>query len=221
MPALLPPDPASAESPDELVDRIDAVVLGGGPTSIPTARAPRHTPKRSASPRPRPIRDRSSAGGARSRDSAARRLPRDADHERGLRWKAAPALPERLGHHRHRPTPGEWAEHEVRLAPGSLASRASGGERLTIKTHITRGSERSAGASSRRVGPPIPEPLWTKSEFGGDAERIGNRPGGIQCSTQPAVRLVQQMHALARVAHQQARGGDTRRIHRGLRRSLR
>ena len=30
MPALLPPDPASAESPDELLDRIDALVLGGG-----------------------------------------------------------------------------------------------------------------------------------------------------------------------------------------------
>src|SRR5215207_4327295 len=30
MPALLPPDPTSAESPDELLDRIDALVLGGG-----------------------------------------------------------------------------------------------------------------------------------------------------------------------------------------------
>jgi putative glutamine amidotransferase len=48
-------------------------------------------------------------------------------------------LPEHLGHHRHRPTPGEWAEHEVRLAPGSLASRASGGERLTIKSHHHQG----------------------------------------------------------------------------------
>ena len=30
MPALLPPDPASANSPDDLLDRIDALVLGGG-----------------------------------------------------------------------------------------------------------------------------------------------------------------------------------------------
>src|SRR5512133_179531 len=36
MPALLPPDPVSAESPDELLDRIDALVLGGGADIDPT-----------------------------------------------------------------------------------------------------------------------------------------------------------------------------------------
>ena len=36
MPALLPPDPASTESPDALLDRIDALVLGGGADIDPT-----------------------------------------------------------------------------------------------------------------------------------------------------------------------------------------
>jgi putative glutamine amidotransferase len=48
-------------------------------------------------------------------------------------------LPERLGHDRHRPVPGTWAQHEVRLDPGSLAARASGAERLTVKTHHHQG----------------------------------------------------------------------------------
>ena len=32
-------------------------------------------------------------------------------------------IPERLGHDIHRPVPGSWAEHDVRLEPGSLAAR--------------------------------------------------------------------------------------------------
>src|SRR4029450_4020250 len=35
-PALLPPAPASTESPDALLDRIDALVLGGGADIDPT-----------------------------------------------------------------------------------------------------------------------------------------------------------------------------------------
>jgi putative glutamine amidotransferase len=48
-------------------------------------------------------------------------------------------LPERLGHERHRPVPGRWAEHEVRLEPGSLAARSAGSERLVIKSHHHQG----------------------------------------------------------------------------------
>src|SRR5262249_24741134 len=48
-------------------------------------------------------------------------------------------LPDGLGHERHRPTPGEWTEHEVRLAPGSLAAQAAGAQRLTVTSHHHQG----------------------------------------------------------------------------------
>jgi gamma-glutamyl-gamma-aminobutyrate hydrolase PuuD len=48
-------------------------------------------------------------------------------------------LPDRLGHDRHRVTPGSWSEHEVQLEPGSLAAEAAGGEVLTVKSHHHQG----------------------------------------------------------------------------------
>jgi putative glutamine amidotransferase len=48
-------------------------------------------------------------------------------------------LPDRLGHERHRPVPGSWAEHDVRIEPGSLAARAAGTEQLTVKSHHHQG----------------------------------------------------------------------------------
>jgi putative glutamine amidotransferase len=53
-------------------------------------------------------------------------------------------IPERLGRDVHRPVPGSWAEHDVRLAPGSLAAAAAGTERLTVKSHHHQGLDRIA-----------------------------------------------------------------------------
>ena len=53
-------------------------------------------------------------------------------------------LPDRLGHERHRPVPGSWAEHEVRIEPGSLAASAAGTDRLTVKTHHHQGVDQVA-----------------------------------------------------------------------------
>jgi putative glutamine amidotransferase len=53
-------------------------------------------------------------------------------------------IPERLGHDVHRLVPGSWAEHDVRLAPGSLAAEAAGTERLTVKSHHHQGLDRIA-----------------------------------------------------------------------------
>jgi putative glutamine amidotransferase len=48
-------------------------------------------------------------------------------------------LPDRLGHDSHRPEPGSWAEHEITLQPGSLASRAAGTDHMTVKSHHHQG----------------------------------------------------------------------------------
>lgn len=44
-----------------------------------------------------------------------------------------------LGQDPHRPVPGSWADHPVRLQPGSLAARVAGAERLEVKSHHHQG----------------------------------------------------------------------------------
>ncbi len=53
-------------------------------------------------------------------------------------------LPEDLGHDHHRRSPGSWddADHDVRLAAGSLAARAAGEERHPTKSHHHQGVAR-------------------------------------------------------------------------------
>ena len=128
MTAMLPPDPASAEAPDELLDRIDALVLGGGADIDPDIQGVEPHPETIGT---NPDRDRFEMA------LAIRAMERGIPLLgvcRGMQVMNVACggtldqhMPERLGHDSHRPTPGEWAEHEVRLAPGSLAARASGG----------------------------------------------------------------------------------------------
>ena len=142
MPALLPPDPASTESPDALLERIDALVLGGGADIDPAIQGVEPHPETVGT---NPARDRfEMALGIRAMERGIPLL----GVCRGMQILNVARggtlhqhLPERLGHNRHRPTPGEWAEHEVRLAPGSLAARASGAERLTTNSHHHQGIE--------------------------------------------------------------------------------
>jgi len=48
-------------------------------------------------------------------------------------------LPDAVGHEGHRHTPGVFAGHEVRLAPGSLAARAVKYEGTAVKSHHHQG----------------------------------------------------------------------------------
>jgi putative glutamine amidotransferase len=51
-------------------------------------------------------------------------------------------LPDELGHEDHRPSPGSFAQHEVRLLPGSLAARATGeAERHLVPSHHHQGPD--------------------------------------------------------------------------------
>jgi putative glutamine amidotransferase len=136
MALMLPPDGRSAESPDELLDRLDGLVIGGGADIDPASHgADPHPETRGTNPE----RDRFEIA------IASRALERDMPVFgicRGMQilnvatgGSLLQHLPERLGHHRHRPTPGSWSEHEVRLQAGSLAAEAAGGERLTVKSH--------------------------------------------------------------------------------------
>jgi putative glutamine amidotransferase len=140
MMALLPPDRRATENPDELLDRIDALVLGGGADIDAESRGIEAHPETVGT---NPDRDNFEI--ALARGALERGIPL-LGVCRGMQILNVACggtldqhLPDRLGHDHHRPVPGSWAEHDVRLEPGSLAARAAGTEYLTVKSHHHQG----------------------------------------------------------------------------------
>jgi putative glutamine amidotransferase len=152
-PILLPPDPEDAEDPSGVLDLIDALILTGGAGDVNPALygQERH-------PETGPIQE--------ERDAYELALARAAvEHEiptlgicRGMEilnvvygGSIEQHLPDVLGHEEHRHTPGTYADHEVRLEPGSLAARAAGAERTPVKSHHHQGI-REVGDGLRITG---------------------------------------------------------------------
>src|SRR4051812_22669114 len=140
MMVMLPPDRRATENPDELLDRIDALVLGGGADIDPESQGVEAHPETVGS---NPDRDNFEI--ALARRALERGLPL-LGVCRGMQILNVACggtldqhLPDRLKHEHHRPVPGTWAEHDVRIEPGSLAARAAGTERLTVKSHHHQG----------------------------------------------------------------------------------
>src|SRR5919201_6785654 len=133
MMAMLPPDRRASEDPGELLDPLDALVLGGGADIDPEARGVERHPETVGT---NPDRDRFEI--ALARGALERGIPL-LGVCRGMQILNVACggsldqhIPERLGHEIHRPVPRSWAEHDVRLQPGSLAARAAGSDRLTV-----------------------------------------------------------------------------------------
>jgi putative glutamine amidotransferase len=160
MMAMLPPDRLATEDPGELLDRIDALVLGGGADIDPESQGVEAHPETIGT---NPDRDRFEMTLARA--ALERGIPL-LGVCRGMQVLNVACggtldqhLPDRLGHDRHRPVPGSWAEHDVRLEPGSLAATAAGTVQLTVKSHHHQGVEA------------IPEPL-SASAWATDDESV-------------------------------------------------
>jgi putative glutamine amidotransferase len=145
MMAMLPPDRRASEDPGELLDRIDALVLGGGADIDPESQG---VEAHSETVGTNPDRDRFEI--ALARGALQRGIPL-LGVCRGMQVLNIACggtldqhIPDRLGHEIHRPVPGAWAEHEVRIEAGSLAAEAAGTERLTVKSHHHQGIDRIA-----------------------------------------------------------------------------
>jgi putative glutamine amidotransferase len=54
-------------------------------------------------------------------------------------------LPDAVGHERHRETPNVFGHHEVALEPGSLAARAAGEERHSVRSYHHQGPDELGG----------------------------------------------------------------------------
>jgi putative glutamine amidotransferase len=143
---ILPPDEAIEGDPDELLDRVDALVLAGGADVDPRTYG--------ATPHPEtgptwPERDRFEI--ALCRRAIERGMP-VLGVCRGMQLlnvalggTLVQELPEEIGNDRHRHTPGAFGDHEVRLQAGSLAARAVGAEETIVKSHHHQGIDELGG----------------------------------------------------------------------------
>jgi putative glutamine amidotransferase len=135
---MLPTDEWLAERPDDALDALDGLLLAGGADIDPDSYGePRH-PK-TANTRP----ERDHAEIALTRRALARELP-VLGICRGMQLVNVALggtliqhLPDDVGHTDHRRSLGSFdnADHDVRLAPGSLAARAAGETRHATKSH--------------------------------------------------------------------------------------
>jgi putative glutamine amidotransferase len=139
---MLPPDPLAADEPDEWLDVIDALVLAGGADVDPATYGAE--------------RDPHTVGTVPERDEfeialARRALERDLPFLgvcRGMQVMNVARggtliqhLPDDMGHEDHRRALGtfENADHDVRLADGSLAARVAGERIHSTKSHHHQG----------------------------------------------------------------------------------
>jgi len=139
---LLPPDPAAIEDPDRMLDVIDGLLLAGGTDMDPTAygQAP-HAQTVGTVPE-RDAFELALAGRAMERDLPFLGICRGMQVMNVARGGTLNQhLPDDLGHEDHRRTLGSFAnaDHDVHLAPGSLAARAGGAERHGTKSHHHQG----------------------------------------------------------------------------------
>jgi putative glutamine amidotransferase len=135
---IVPPDPALIENPDEMLERIDALILAGGHDVDPALY--------DADPHPAtnglvPARDHSEI--ALARRAVELDMP-VLGICRGMQvlnvafgGTLRQHLPEELGHEEHRRVAGSFdgSDHDVKLTEGSLAALAAGEQLHGTKSH--------------------------------------------------------------------------------------
>ena len=149
MALLLPPDDAAAEAPGEMIDLLDGLMLAGGSDIDPASYgATAHAESKGC----RPERDRFEL--ALSHAALERDMP-VLGICRGMQLLNVACggtldqhLPDAIASERHRHTPGAFADHEVRIAEGTLAARSVGATASGVKSHHHQGvSELGEGVS--------------------------------------------------------------------------
>jgi putative glutamine amidotransferase len=142
---MVPPDPWVEQHPDDVLEGLDGLVLTGGADIDPSTYGAERHPK---TVNTRPDRDRAEIA------LALRALERDLPVLgicRGMQLLNVALggtliqhLPDDVGHTDHRRSLGSFdnADHDVRLAPGSLAARAAGETLHATKSHHHQGVDR-------------------------------------------------------------------------------
>jgi putative glutamine amidotransferase len=135
---MIAPDPQLIENPDEMLERIDGLILAGGADIDPGSYgADPHPATRGTVPE----RDRSEVALARRAvelDMPVLGICRGMQLLNvALGGTLRQHVPDLVGHDEHRRNPGSFvnSDHDVRLEPGSLAARAAGEELHGTKSH--------------------------------------------------------------------------------------
>ncbi len=146
MALLLAPDTALVADPDEVLDRLDGLLLAGGADIDPGAYGePRHTETTDTVPE-RDVFEIALVRRALERDLPVLGICRGMQLMNVARGGTlAQHLPELFGHHDHRKVTGsfEGADHDVLLEEGSLVARITGQTTHSTKSHHHQGVART------------------------------------------------------------------------------
>jgi len=138
MALMIPPDPALVENPDEILDRIDALVLAGGSDIDPATYGQRPDPHTTGIVHERDDLELALITRAIERDMPSLCICRGMQMlniaQGGTLLQHLPDVLHSDDHRRHRGT-FEGNEHSVRLEPGSLAAKAAGTDMTMTKSH--------------------------------------------------------------------------------------
>ncbi|MGI9049342.1 MAG: gamma-glutamyl-gamma-aminobutyrate hydrolase family protein [Rubrobacteraceae bacterium] len=152
-PVLLIPDEEDSENPSEVLDLVDALILTGGAGDIDPALYGQEP-----HPETGPIQhERDAYEIALTRAAIECNVP-VLGICRGMQvlnvaygGSVEQHLPDVVDHEAHRPRRGVFADHEVRLEPGSLAARTAGSDLASVKSHHHQGI-REVGAGLVATG---------------------------------------------------------------------
>jgi putative glutamine amidotransferase len=170
---VLPPDDAVAEAPDELLDRIEGLILAGGADIDPATYGAAPDPHTGET---RPERDRFEL--ALVHRALERAVPVLGICRGGQMLNVACGgtlhqhLPDVVGDKHHLETPGAFSEHEVELEPGSLAARAAGAQRIVVKSHHHQAVD-ELGEGLKATGHALPDGIVEAVEHGGHDFALG------------------------------------------------
>ncbi|HWC86982.1 MAG TPA: gamma-glutamyl-gamma-aminobutyrate hydrolase family protein [Solirubrobacteraceae bacterium] len=139
VPVMIAPDPELVADPDQILDRLDALILAGGVDIDPAIYGAKpHEETEAGNPRARDETEIALVRRALERDVPVLGICRGMQVMNvALGGTLLQHVPDHVGHSEHRRTPGTFADsdHDVRLAPGSLAARAAGEELHATKSH--------------------------------------------------------------------------------------
>jgi putative glutamine amidotransferase len=142
---MIPPDEALHDDPDEILDLVDGLILAGGADIDPSSYGDERHPETKGT-----VPDRDAFEIALARRAMDRDIPM-LGICRGMQLMNVARggtllqhLPDSHGHHEHRRALGSFdnADHDVRLAEGSLAHRTAGETVHATKSHHHQGVDR-------------------------------------------------------------------------------
>ena len=141
---LLVADGEDAQDPQDLLTILDGVILSGGGSDVAPHRYGHERHPATADEEPgRDAFEMALARGAKERDIPVLGICRGMQLLNvAYGGTLHQHLPDVLDHDEHRALPADFARHEVRLDPRSLAAAATGSETETVLSHHHQGPDR-------------------------------------------------------------------------------